>query len=110
MPRTGAGDRMGCLKATGWAAPRPVSLRTWYCPPRTVSGFATNYGFRPDFCEADDPESKSEGLSANSGRTLERLVAEVVVLSDESFERAKPVGVPGLARFDFNVEVAFEVG
>ena len=43
-------DRMGCLRAAtvaGLVVPHPDYLR-----------FATHYGFRPDFCEAADPESK----------------------------------------------------
>jgi transposase len=43
-------DRMGCLKGgvvAGVVVPAPEYLR-----------FATHYGFRPDFCEAHDPESK----------------------------------------------------
>ena len=43
-------DRMGCLKGgvvANVVVPAPEYLR-----------FAAHYGFRPDFCEADDPESK----------------------------------------------------
>ena len=43
-------DRMGCLKggvAANVVVPAPEYLR-----------FAAHYGFRPDFCEANDPESK----------------------------------------------------
>ena len=43
-------DRMGCLKGGVVAdvvVPTPEYVR-----------FATHYGFRPDFCEAADPESK----------------------------------------------------
>jgi transposase len=43
-------DRMGCLKAgvvANLVVPTPDLVR-----------FATHYGFRPDFCEAADPESK----------------------------------------------------
>ena len=47
---------------------------------------------------------------ADLGRLDECLVAEVVVLTDETFERAKPVGVRGLPRLHLNVEVALEVG
>jgi hypothetical protein len=49
-------------------------------------------------------------ISANFGRVQERLVADVVFLPDEGSERAQPVGASGLARLDFNVEVALEVG
>ena len=50
VPAVVLADRMGCLKATtvaGLVVPHPEYLR-----------FAAHYGFRPDFCEADDPESK----------------------------------------------------
>ena len=43
-------DRMGCLKGgvvANVVVPAPQYLR-----------FAAHYGFRPDFCEANDPESK----------------------------------------------------
>jgi transposase len=43
-------DRMGCLKngvVANVVVPHPEYVR-----------FATHYGFRPDFCEAADPESK----------------------------------------------------
>ena len=43
-------DRMGCLKGgvvANVVVPAPEYLR-----------FAAHYGFRPDFCEANDPESK----------------------------------------------------
>jgi transposase len=50
VPKVVLADRMGCLKATTVAnvvVPTPDYVR-----------FATHYGFRPDFCEAADPESK----------------------------------------------------
>jgi transposase len=43
-------DRMGCLKGgvvANVVVPAPAYLR-----------FAAHYGFRPDFCEANDPQSK----------------------------------------------------
>ena len=43
-------DRMGCLK--GGVVANVV------CPTPDYVRFATHYGFRPDFCEAADPESK----------------------------------------------------
>jgi transposase len=55
VPAVVLADRMGCLK-TGVVAnvvvPHPEYVR-----------FAAHYGFRPDFCEAADPESK--GLVEN---------------------------------------------
>jgi transposase len=50
VPATVLADRMGCLKAgvvANVVVPTPDYVR-----------FATHYGFRPDFCEAADPESK----------------------------------------------------
>lgn len=50
VPAVVLSDRMGCLKATtvaGVVVPHPDYVR-----------FAAHYGFRPDFCEPADPESK----------------------------------------------------
>src|SRR6266571_6444980 len=50
VPKVVLSDRMGCLKggvAAGVVVPTPSYVR-----------FATHYGFRPDFCEGADPESK----------------------------------------------------
>jgi transposase len=50
VPKTVLADRMGCLKA-GVVANVVV-------PTAQYVRFATHYGFRPDFCEGNDPESK----------------------------------------------------
>ena len=50
VPRTVLADRMGCLKG-GVVANVVV-------PTADYVRFAAHYGFRPDFCEANDPESK----------------------------------------------------
>lgn len=50
VPHVVLSDRMGCLRAQTVAnvvVPHPDYIR-----------FATHFGFRPDFCEAADPESK----------------------------------------------------
>ena len=50
VPKVVLADRMGCLKGgvvAGVVVPTPDYVR-----------FATHYRFRPDFCEAADPESK----------------------------------------------------
>ncbi|MHB8682658.1 MAG: IS21 family transposase [Acidimicrobiales bacterium] len=50
VPKVVLADRMGCLKGgvvMNVVVPTPDYVR-----------FATHYGFRPDFCEAADPESK----------------------------------------------------
>jgi transposase len=64
VPRTVLADRMGCLKAgvvANVVVPAPDYVR-----------FATHYGFRPDFCEAADPESKGivENLVGYAKRDL----------------------------------------
>jgi Mu transposase-like protein/integrase-like protein len=50
VPAVVLADRMGCLKG-GVVANRVV-------PTPDYVRFAAHYGFRPDFCEAADPESK----------------------------------------------------
>jgi hypothetical protein len=64
VPKVVLSDRMGCLKAAvvaGVVVPTPAYVR-----------FATHYGFRPDFCEAADPESKGivENLVGYARRDL----------------------------------------
>ncbi|MBK6301582.1 MAG: hypothetical protein IPF40_11240 [Actinomycetales bacterium] len=49
-PKVVLADRMGCLKG-GVVANRVV-------PTAEYVRFATHYRFRPDFCEAADPQSK----------------------------------------------------
>lgn len=55
VPATVLSDRMGCIKG-GTVAGVVV-------PTADYVRFATHYGFRPDFCEGHDPESK--GLVEN---------------------------------------------
>ena len=50
VPKVVLADRMGCLKA-GVVANVVV-------PTADYVRFATHYGFRPDFCNGADPESK----------------------------------------------------
>jgi transposase len=50
VPKVVLADRMACLKG-GVVANRVI-------PTPDYVRFATHYGFRPDFCEAHDPESK----------------------------------------------------
>ncbi|HML00147.1 MAG TPA: IS21 family transposase [Acidimicrobiales bacterium] len=64
VPKVVLADRMGCLKAgvvMNVVVPTPTYVR-----------FATHYGFRPDFCEGGDPESKGmvEHLVGYSKRDL----------------------------------------
>jgi len=64
VPKTVLADRMGCLKA-GVVANVVV-------PTADYVRFATHYGFRPDFCQAADPESKGivENLVGYAKRDL----------------------------------------
>ena len=64
VPKIVLADRMGCLKA-GVVANVVV-------PTADYVRFATHYGFRPDFCHADDPESKGivENLVGYAKRDL----------------------------------------
>ena len=64
VPKVVLADRMGCLKG-GVVANVVV-------PTPAYVGFATHFGFRPDFCEAADPESKGmvENLVGYAKRDL----------------------------------------
>lgn len=64
VPKMVLADRMGCLKA-GVVADVVV-------PTADYVRFATHYGFRPDFCQAADPESKGivEALVGYAKRDL----------------------------------------
>jgi len=55
VPKTVLSDRMGCLKG--------ATVAGVVVPTADYVRFATHYGFRPDFCEGQDPESK--GLVEN---------------------------------------------
>ena len=55
VPATVLSDRMGCLKG--------ATVAGLVVPTADYVRFATHYGFRPDFCEGNDPESK--GLVEN---------------------------------------------
>ena len=55
VPATVLSDRMGCLKS--------ATIAGLVVPTADYVRFATHYGFRPDFCEGHDPESK--GLVEN---------------------------------------------
>jgi transposase len=64
VPQVVLADRMGCLKGgvvANKVVPTPAYVR-----------FATHYGFRPDWCEAHDPESKGivENLVGYAKRDL----------------------------------------
>jgi len=55
VPATVLSDRMGCLKG--------ATVAGLVVPTADYVRFATHYGFRPDFCEGNDPASK--GLVEN---------------------------------------------
>jgi transposase len=58
VPAVVLSDRMACLKVgvvANVVVPHPDYVR-----------FATFYGFRPDFCEAADPESKACASNCSS--------------------------------------------
>ena len=80
VPKVVLADRMGCLKGgvvANVVVPTPDYVR-----------FATHYRFRPDFCEAADPESK--GMVENLvGYAKDDLMVPHAPLSDS---------VGGLAR------------
>jgi transposase len=83
VPAVVLADRMGCLKG-GVVANVVV-------PTAGYVRFATSYGFRPDFCEAADPESKGvvEALVGYAKRDLAVWLEEL---------RAGPADLAGLNR------------
>lgn len=83
-------DRMGCLKG-GVVANRVV-------PTPDLVRFATHYRFRPDFCEAADPESKGV-VERLVGYAKDDLLRPMLldhttshVMSDESVVAASVLG------------------
>ena len=81
VPKTALTDRMGCLKGgtvAGLVIPTPAYVR-----------FATHYGFRPDFCEGADPESK--GLVENLVGYVKSdlMIPEQLIVSDLATANAK---------------------
>ena len=73
VPKVVLADRMGCLKG-GVVANKVV-------PAADYVRFASHYGFRPDWCEAADPESK--GIVENLvGYAKRDLIVPQVPFSD----------------------------
>ena len=75
VPKVVLADRMGCLKGgvvANVVVPTPDYVR-----------FATHFGFRPDFCEAADPESKGM-VEALCGYVQTDLVVPAGVWVDEA--------------------------
>jgi transposase len=74
-PKVVLADRMGCLKGAVVAnvmVPTPEYVR-----------FATHFGFRPDFCEAADPESKGM-VEALCGYVQSDLIVPAAAWVDEA--------------------------
>ena len=87
VPKTALTDRMGCLKGdtvAGLVVPTPTYVR-----------FATHYGFRPDFCEGADPESK--GLVEN---LVGYVKADLMIPSELSVADLRGANELGLAWCD----------
>jgi transposase len=59
VPAVVLSDRISCLRG-------PIVADRVVAHPNYVR-FATHYGFRPDWCEAADPESKGLVLHCTSG-------------------------------------------
>jgi transposase len=64
VPKIVLADRMGCLKS--------AVVANLVVPTADYVRFATHYGFRPDFCHGNDPESKGivESLVGYAKRDL----------------------------------------
>ena len=75
VPRTVLADRMACLKG-GVVANVVV-------PTADYVRFATHYGFKPDFCEANDPESKGM-VEHLVGYAKRDLIVPLELLGDTS--------------------------
>lgn len=74
VPAAVLSDRMGCLKAgtvAGLVIPTPDYVR-----------FATHYGFRPDFCEGGDPESKGVVENLVGYVKSDLMVPEELIVTD----------------------------
>ena len=81
VPKTVLADRMGCLKA--------AVVADVVVPTADYVRFATHYGFRPDLCQAADPESKGivEALVGYAKRDL-MVPAEPSVVDLDGANRA----------------------
>ena len=86
VPKVVLADRMGCLKG-GVVANKVV-------PTADYVRFATHYSFRPDWCEAADPESK--GIVENLvGYAKRDLVVPQAPFTDLARQRRGPPMVRG---------------
>jgi hypothetical protein len=81
VPKTALTDRMGCLKGgtvAGLVIPTPAYVR-----------FATHYGFRPDFCEGADPESKGLVENLVGYVKTDLMIPEQLTVADLATANAK---------------------
>lgn len=97
VPKTVLTDRMGCLKG-GTVAGVVV-------PTADYVRFATHYGFRPDFCEGADPESK--GLVENLVGYVKSDLMVPAELSVDDLAGANAAGVAWCA--EVNAAVHSEI-
>jgi len=99
VPGTVLADRMGCLKGgvvANVVVPTPEYVR-----------FATYYRFRPDFCEAADPESKGmvEHLVGYAKRDLivrrhrSMISPRPMPQAPRGARRSTPLSIPRFVRF-----------
>ncbi|MGH3926565.1 MAG: IS21 family transposase, partial [Pseudonocardiaceae bacterium] len=88
VPKVVLADRMGCLKGgvvANVVVPTPDYVR-----------FATHYGFRPDFCNAADPESK--GIVENLVGYAKSDLLIPLSIDDDLWKRPGSGEGSGLAR------------
>jgi transposase len=81
VPKVALTDRMGCLKGgtvAGLVIPTPAYVR-----------FATHYGFRPDFCEGADPESKGIVENLVGYVKTDLMIPEELTVADLAGANAK---------------------
>ena len=96
VPKVVLADRMGCLKGGVVAnvmIPTPDYVR-----------FATHYRFRPDFCEARDPESKGI-VEALVRYSKDDLMVPMGVLAGEVTASATDIDVANFGALAWCVEV-----
>jgi len=97
VPATVLSDRMGCLKA--------ATIAGLVVPTADYVRFATHYGFRPDFCEGHDPESK--GLVENLVGCVKSDLMIPAELAASDLVAANAAGV--VWRAEVNAEVHSEI-
>ena len=97
VPATVLSDRMGCLKG--------ATIAGLVVPTADYVRFATHYGFRPDFCEGHDPESK--GLVENLVGYVKSDLMIPAELAASDLVAANAAGV--VWRAEVNAEVHSEI-